>query len=285
VTGKREGPVDRVFIKDSSRESNELIQLKGELNDRSCEQGTQGGVVMYSWHQVVSEPDYCLYISGEGGVRDKEHSDTQRQVVSDLELFLYISSRGGRQSTGILCGDWLQVGDNQEGSQGDCRRMKLETLLVWSDNGRFARKVDRDNTMVTEDHRHAGKKSKEKKIAEMDKELYEIRADIEKLELKMQQKAKPRWVYEWPMKESKAKWPLKKLMARRQHRLLREWLRYVENLNGPEKMVQVCEPETGINLSELGSAEDLRDYQEDIQGISHCQLGNDMRSLRDLIDC
>ena len=81
--------------------------------------------------------------------------------------------------------------------------MKLVTLLVQSDSSRFARRVDKDNTMVTEDHRHAGRKSKAEKLAEMDKELYEIRADIEKLELKMQQKAKPRWVYEWPMKEPK----------------------------------------------------------------------------------
>jgi hypothetical protein len=49
----------------------------------------------------------------------------------------------------------------------------------------------------------------------MDKELAEIRADIENLELRMQQKAKPRWVYEWPMKEPKEKWPVKELMARR----------------------------------------------------------------------
>jgi hypothetical protein len=113
----------------------------------------------------------------------------------------------------------------------------------------------------------------------------------------------------------KIKWPVKELMVRRQRRLLRGWLRYAENLNGPEEeMVQVCEPETGRGLNdeenELGSAEDLkncqegreeipvcqvgnelrslrdlRDCQEDSQGISHCQLGNEMRSLRDLEDC
>jgi hypothetical protein len=99
-------------------------------------------------------------------------------------------------------------------------------------------------------------------------------------------------------------------MVIRQHRLLKGWLRYAKNLNGPEEMVQICEPETGRDLSELGSAEDLkhcqegreeipvcqvenelrslwdlRDYQEESQGISHCHLGNDMRSLRDLEDC
>jgi hypothetical protein len=171
-----------------------------------------------------------------------------------------------------------------------------------------------DNTMVTEGHRHAGRKSKEENLAEMDKELAEIRADIEKLELRMQQKAKSRWVYEWPMKKPKVKWPVKELMVRRQRRLLKGWLRYAENLDGPEEMVQVCEPETGRGLNdeenELGSVEDLKncqegreeipdcqvgkemrslwdltDCQEDSQGISHCQLGNDMRSLWDLGDC
>jgi hypothetical protein len=44
--------------------------------------------------------------------------------------------------------------------------------------------------------------------------------------------------------------------------LLRRWLRYVENLNGPEEMVQVCEPETERDLSELGSVEDLKNCQE-----------------------
>ena len=78
-------------------------------------------------------------------------------------------------------------------------------------------------------------------------------------------------------------------------------------------MVQVCEPETEKFLreeNELGSAEDLKNFQEgreeipvfqvgkelrslrdlidcqeDSQGISHCQLGNEMRSLWDLKDC
>jgi hypothetical protein len=121
----------------------------------------------------------------------------------------------------------------------------------------------------------------------------------------MRQKEKPRWVYEWPMKKLKVKWPVKELMVRRQCRLLKGWLRYAENLNGPEEeMVQMRELETGRGLNdaenelgsagdlkncqvgkELRSAEDLRDCHEDNQGISHCQLGNDMRSLQDLTDC
>jgi hypothetical protein len=131
----------------------------------------------------------------------------------------------------------------------------------------------------------------------------------------MQQKEKMRWVYEWPMRKAKAKWLVKELMARRQHTLLRGWLRQAENLSGPEEeMVQICERETGKILdeeNEMRSAEedlkncqegreeipvcqvgnemrslwDLMDCQKDSQGISHCQLGNEMRSLQDLEDC
>jgi hypothetical protein len=184
------------------------------------------------------------------------------QVVSELEIHCIFQVKGEKvKEDRVLETLWdcLQVGNNPEDSQEDCR-MKLETLLVQSDSSRFSRRADRDNTMVTEGHRHAGRKSKAEKLAEMDKELAEIRADIEKLELRMQQKAKPRWVYEWPMKKPKEKWPVKELMVRRQRRLLRGWLRYAENLNGPEEeMVQVCEPETGRGLNdeenELGSAE------------------------------
>jgi hypothetical protein len=35
----------------------------------------------------------------------------------------------------------------------------------------------------------------------------------------------------------------------------------------------------------LRSLRDLTDYHEDSQGISHCQVGNESRSLQDLIDC
>jgi hypothetical protein len=78
----------------------------------------------------------------------------------------------------------------------------------------------------------------------------------------MQQDAKTHWVYEWPMK-TKVKWPVKELLARRQQRLLRRWLRYVKSLRDIEEMVHACEPEAGRNLSD--------DEEE--------------RSSRDLIDC
>jgi len=103
-------------------------------------------------------------------------------------------------------------------------------------------------------------------------------------------------------------------MDKRQQRLLSGWLRHVENLNETEEMVQVCEPETGRNISDaedkMGSVENLigcqegspeipncqegkelrllwnlTDCQEDSQRISHCQEDNEMRSLQDLIVC
>jgi hypothetical protein len=103
---------------------------------------------------------------------------------------------------------------------------------------------------------------------------------MNELSLWMQQNTKSCWVYEWPVKE---------LMARRQQRLLGRWLRHAENLNRPEeKMVQVCEPEDGRNLSsedDMESTEDLKDFQEGRTEVPNFQEGNEMRSLRDLMDC
>jgi hypothetical protein len=62
--------------------------------------------------------------------------------------------------------------------------MKLETLLMRSDSSRSATKADRGSKMATEGRR---KKSKAEKLAEMDRELADIRAEIEKLELRMRQ--------------------------------------------------------------------------------------------------
>jgi len=99
--------------------------------------------------------------------------------------------------------------------------------------------------------------------AERGKELVDIMARMEDLELQMQWNTKPRWVYEWPMMKSKVKWPVKELMARRQCRMLRGWLRHTKNLDDPEEMVQIFEPEIGRELSELGSVEDLKNCQEE----------------------
>jgi hypothetical protein len=95
--------------------------------------------------------------------------------------------------------------------------MKLEHSGMQSDSSRFARRVDRDNTMVTEGHRYVGKKRKEEKLAEFDKEmtkeLYELKADIEKFELWMQQDRRRRQMRELPMEKAKAKWLVKKPMV------------------------------------------------------------------------
>jgi hypothetical protein len=93
-----------------------------------------------------------------------------------------------------------------------------------------------------------------------------------------------------PMKKVKAKWPFKELMVRGKRRLLKRWLRYAENLKATEeKVIYVCEPETGKSLNdfenEMGSAEDLKNYQEGREEIPNCQVGNEMRSLWDLTDC
>jgi hypothetical protein len=93
-------------------------------------------------------------------------------------------------------------------------------------------------------------------------------------------------VYEWPLRR-KVKWPVKKLLARRQRILLRGWLRYVESLRDEEEMVHICEPETGKNLSdeEERSVSGLMGCQEGIDEFLNCQVGNGMRSLEDIIDC
>ena len=134
-------------------------------------------------------------------------------------------------------------------------------------SSRFARREDRDNNMAIEGRRYAGRKNSDLWSQEdIDEELVDIKKEIEKLALQMQKKAKPQWVYEWPMRKEKEKWPVKELMARRQRRLLRGWLRHAKNLDGPEEMVQICEPETGRGLNdaenELGSVEDLKNCQE-----------------------
>jgi hypothetical protein len=96
--------------------------------------------------------------------------------------------------------------------------------------------------MAIEGHGCGGKKNhQQKRKDEMDKELMEIRERMEELAFQMQQDAKTRWVYEWPLRR-KEKWLVKELLARRQRRLLKEWLRYVESLREEEDMVHVCEP-------------------------------------------
>jgi hypothetical protein len=126
--------------------------------------------------------------------------------------------------------------------------MKLGHSGMQSDSSRFARRADRDNNMATEGRRFARRKDLElMSDAEWDEELVEMNARLDEIAIEMRQDKRSRWVCEWPMRKAKAKWPVKELMARRQRGMLRGWLRYAENLDGPEEMVQVCEPETGIS--------------------------------------
>jgi hypothetical protein len=74
--------------------------------------------------------------------------------------------------------------------------MKLETLLMRSDNSRFTKEADKHNNMATEGHKHAERKSPElMSTTEMDKELADIKREMEELKLKMRQDRKSRWAY------------------------------------------------------------------------------------------
>jgi hypothetical protein len=50
------------------------------------------------------------------------------------------------------------------------------------------------------------------------------------LAFKMQQESKVHWRYEWPLKRT-TRWPVQKLLARRQQQVLKRWLRHAENLS------------------------------------------------------
>jgi hypothetical protein len=69
--------------------------------------------------------------------------------------------------------------------------------------------------LATEGHRCDGKKNHQQlRKVEVDKELTEIRERMEILALQMQHNARSRWVYEWPMKRTKEKWPVRELVAK-----------------------------------------------------------------------
>jgi hypothetical protein len=91
--------------------------------------------------------------------------------------------------------------------------MKLEHSGMQSDSSRSVREADRHSKMATEGHR---KKSKAEKLDEEQKWIKSSmnKADIEELEMKMRQDKKMRWVYEWPMKKPKVKWPVRELMVK-----------------------------------------------------------------------
>jgi hypothetical protein len=90
--------------------------------------------------------------------------------------------------------------------------------------------------MVVESHKNnRGDLCLQKIKAEMDKELSEIQAEIERIAFKMQQEVKVHWRYEWPLKRT-AKWYVGRFLASRQQQVLKRWLRYAKNLNGKGKI-------------------------------------------------
>ena len=138
-------------------------------------------------------------------------------------------------------------------------------------------------------------KSKAEKLAEeaeMTRDLYELKADIEEFERRMRQERRRRRLRELSMEKTKAKWPVKQLMVIRQRRLLKIWLRYAKNLRATEEdMICYCWPETGQSLDG-----DDWDKLESVDGFKYCQLGrkeeipvcqggNELGSIEDLKDC
>jgi len=66
------------------------------------------------------------------------------------------------------------------------RKIKLSTQDCRSDSGRSFRKADKHSKMATECHEHAEKKSsKLMSTAEMDRQLTDIKREMEELEMKM----------------------------------------------------------------------------------------------------
>jgi hypothetical protein len=234
-----------------------------------------------------------------------------RQVVSERDFICILQVKEDRVAENSVGTCLLEVAVRRQ-SFGDCEKMKLSTQDCWSDSSRSVEGTDRHSKMATEGHRKKSKAEKLAEEAEETRKLYELKADIEKMELRMRQDRRRRRLRELPMKKAKAKWPVKQLMVIRQRRLLKRWLRYAENLRATEEdMICYCWPETGKSLdgdddddwdklesadgfkycrlgrkeeipvcqegNELGSVEDLKDCREDSQGISNCQLGNDQR--------
>jgi len=103
--------------------------------------------------------------------------------------------------------------------------------------------------------------------------------------LDMQQEEHVHWRYEWPMKH-KIKCLVQNLLARRQQQVLRRWLRESETLCSTEEMVYICEPKVGesLNDEEEKISIDLINYHGGSDENLDCQVGNERRSLVDLID-
>ena len=109
---------------------------------------------------------------------------------------------------------------------------------------------------------------------------------MEQMTLKMQQEIKVHWRYKWGLNK-KEKWPVQKLLAKKQQKIVRRWLRYDENFNDiEEELVCICEPEVGETLSdeEGRSVIGLINCQYGRAEFSNFQVGNDMRSSEDPLE-
>jgi hypothetical protein len=146
---------------------------------------------------------------------------------------------------------------------------------------------ERQKEMGTEVHRCGqGEYHQHKNTTEIDKELNHIREKIERLKLKMQLEEKARWTYEWPFKR-KDKWHVQKLLSRRKQKMLKRWPRHAENLSDKkEELVFICELEVGktLNEEEGQSIKGLINCQEGRDEFSYFEVGNEIRSIEDLID-
>jgi hypothetical protein len=179
--------------------------------------------------------------------------------------------------------------------------MKLVELIMRSDSSRSARRADRDSRMATERHRHAEKKSsKLMRAVEMDKELADIRAEIERLESLMRQNEELVEVCEpetgKDLDDDDDDWDelgstddLKHCRLGKKEEILVS--QEGNRLRSVEGLKDCREDSQGISNCQLGketemrSAEDLMDCQEDNEETLHCQLGNERRSDEDLEDC
>jgi hypothetical protein len=104
----------------------------------------------------------------------------------------------------------------------------------------------------------------------MDKELRDIREDMEKIAFKMQQEARACWRYEWPLKRT-TKCHVWKLLARGQQQVLKRWLRYVGNLSDEGK--RCGKSLIGFQVSNEKGSMDLINCQEGRGDIPNFQVG------------
>jgi hypothetical protein len=193
-------------------------------------------------------------------------------VVSERDFICILQVKEDRVAENSVGTCLLEVAVRRQ-SFGDCEKMKLSTQDCWSDSSRSVEGTDRHSKMATEGHRKKSKAEKLAEEAEETRKLYELKADIEKMELRMRQDRRRRRLRELPMEKAKAKWPVKQLMVIRQRRLLKRWLRYAENLRATEEnMICYCWPETGKSLDGDDDDDDWNNWNQS-DGFKYCQLG------------